>query len=117
MVGVEILAMEEVITEYAFNWKAYLICLAVAIAFFGFIGLATGVPRKAWEGALIGIGVGLVVGALIGQIPAWTTLPKEYETRYKVTITDEVSMNDFTARYKILDQEGKIYTVKEIAND
>lgn len=113
MTGVEILAMEEVITEYAFNWKAYLICLAVAIAFFGFIGLATGVPDKALEGTLIGIGVGLVVGALIGQIPAWTMLPKEYETRYKVTITDEVKMSDFISKYEIIEQEGKIYTVRE----
>lgn len=57
-------------------------------------------------------------GMLSGQdIPAWTTLPKEYETRYKVIISDEVSMNDFTTRYKIIDQEGKIYTVREIAND
>jgi hypothetical protein len=32
---------------------------------------------------------------------------------YKVTIDDSVSMNDFLDKYEILDQEGKIYTVKE----
>ena len=32
---------------------------------------------------------------------------------YKVTVDDSVSMNEFLDKYKILDQEGKIYTVKE----
>ena len=32
---------------------------------------------------------------------------------YKVTIDDSVSMNEFLSKYEILDQEGKIYTVKE----
>ena len=32
---------------------------------------------------------------------------------YKVTIDDTVSMNEFLDKYEILDQEGKIYTVKE----
>ena len=39
---------------------------------------------------------------------------KDYEyTEYKVTIDDSVSMNEFLDKYEILDQEGKIYTVKE----
>ena len=32
---------------------------------------------------------------------------------YTVTIDDSVSMTDFLDKYEILDQEGKIYTVKE----
>ena len=32
---------------------------------------------------------------------------------YKVIIDDSVSMNEFLDKYEILDQEGKIYTVKE----
>jgi hypothetical protein len=31
----------------------------------------------------------------------------------KVTIDDSVLMNEFLDKYEILDQEGKIYTVKE----
>ena len=39
---------------------------------------------------------------------------KEYShTEYKVTIDDSVSMNEFLDKYEIIDQEGKIYTVKE----
>lgn len=32
---------------------------------------------------------------------------------YKVIVDDSVSMNEFLDKYEILDQEGKIYTVKE----
>lgn len=32
---------------------------------------------------------------------------------YKVTIDDSVSITEFLDKYEILDQEGKIYTVKE----
>ncbi len=32
---------------------------------------------------------------------------------YKVTIDDSVSMNDFLSKYEIIDQEDKIFTVKE----
>ena len=37
----------------------------------------------------------------------------EYETHYKVTISDEVEMNDFYETYEIVEQDGKIYTVRE----
>ena len=32
---------------------------------------------------------------------------------YKITIDDSVSMNEFYEKYEILDQQGKIYTVRE----
>ena len=33
--------------------------------------------------------------------------------KYKVTIDDSVPMSEFMDKYEIIDQEGKIYTVKE----
>lgn len=33
--------------------------------------------------------------------------------RYKITVDDSVSVNEFMDKYKILDTEGKIYIVKE----
>lgn len=38
---------------------------------------------------------------------------KEYETRYQVTVSDSVSMNEFQNKYEIIEVEGKIYTVRE----
>ena len=36
-----------------------------------------------------------------------------YEKVYKVTISEEVSLKDFYEKYKVIDQEGQIYTIKE----
>ena len=55
-------------------------------------------------------GEGRGVGGLVG---AAYDIPVEYETQYKVTIADEVLMNDFLEKYEIKNQEGKIYTVVE----
>lgn len=35
------------------------------------------------------------------------------ETRYQVLIDESVSMSEFFEKYEIIEQEGKIYTVKE----
>lgn len=113
MTGVEILAMEEVVTAYAFNWGAYIITLIVTVFICGVIGIITGWPLNVLSGLCVGMIVGFLVGGILGLLPGFTTLPKEYETRYKVTISDEVFMNDFLERYEIIDQEGKIYTVRE----
>jgi ABC-type uncharacterized transport system permease subunit len=35
------------------------------------------------------------------------------ETQYQVLISEEVSMTEFNERYKIVDQEGQIFTIRE----
>ena len=37
----------------------------------------------------------------------------KYETHYKITVDNSVSMNEFQNKYEIIEVEGKIYTVKE----
>ena len=54
--------------------------------------------------------MGAFYGSLFGNACDVSTT---YETQYKVTISDEVLMNEFLERYEIVDQEGKIYTVRE----
>ena len=34
-------------------------------------------------------------------------------TQYQVTISDNVNFNEFNNKYKIISQDGKIYTVEE----
>ena len=47
------------------------------------------------------------------------TLGSEHKTdnvdyiKYQVTVSEDVNFTEFTDKYKILGQEGKIYTVKE----
>ena len=38
-------------------------------------------------------------------------------TRYKVTISNEVKFNEFNEKYEIISKDGKIYTVEMREND
>jgi uncharacterized membrane protein YgaE (UPF0421/DUF939 family) len=112
MTGVEILATQEVVTAYAWNWSAYFVTVVIATIVMGMIGLFYG-NRGDFVDFLLGCMIGAIIGIFVGILPASQTTPSEYETRYKVTISDEVSMNDFLSKYEIVGQEGKIYTVVE----
>lgn len=115
MIGVEILATEEVAIAWAsWNWKGFLttvgICFLVAIV----VGGLTGATEDWGLGITIFLIIFLAGGALFGTLVGRTTgEPTEYETQYKVVIDDSVSMNEFLEEYEIIDQEGKIYTVRE----
>ena len=54
--------------------------------------------------ALICVGL-IVLGICVVKTPP--------ETRYQVLIDESVSMTEFFEKYEIVEQEGKIYTVKE----
>lgn len=115
MDGVEILAIQEVATEFAFNWQNFWFSvLGMALA-----GLLIGVIYSIVDqdvagiiaGSVLGVLFGILLGVILGTERA---TPIKCETQYKVVISDEVPMNDFLARYEIIDTEGKIYTVREI---
>jgi uncharacterized membrane protein len=57
------------------------------------------------------LAIGLVCGTATMATPLVDREVKYIE--YKVTIDESVSMVEFLDKYEILDQEGKIYTVKE----
>lgn len=115
MSGVEILATEEVAIVWEnWNWKGFL--LTVGLVFFVSIiaGMLTSASDDWGSGVTIFLIVFIAGSALFGTLAGCTTgKPIEYETQYKVIIDDSVSMNEFTEKYEIIDQEGKIYTVRE----
>ena len=115
MNGVEILSSIEVAIEHAFNWRAFLFFSIIILGIF----IATGVAIYKNENSeintifyccLIGIVLGGIFGYMFGKELG---IPTKYVTEYKVIISDEVSMNEFTERYEIINQEGKIFTVRE----
>ena len=55
----------------------------------------------------------VVVCIVIGSLGGTPNKNDISHIEYKVTIDDSVSMNEFLDKYEILDQEGKIYTVRE----
>ena len=114
MEGVEILSTSEVVVGYVFNVKVYLIALVIITGLMTLASCFYGGFH--FEEVVIGLITGVVFGAIFGIFPAMQVTPSEYETRYKVTVSDEVSMNEFLDRYEIINQEGKIYTVRERNN-
>ena len=115
MSGVEILATEEVAVAWAsWNWKGFLLTVGLCLLVGIIAGILAGVSED-WElGVIIFLVVFIAGGALFGTMVGCSTgEPTEYETQYKVVIDDSVSMNEFTEKYEIIDQEGKIYTVRE----
>jgi hypothetical protein len=114
MAGVEILATQDVATAFTFNWIECFIVFGIAFGLFVIGGIIASWIHDdiSMLGAMFiaGIIFGVLFGAVVGFFDG---TPIEYETQYKVTISDEVPMNDFLEKYEILDQEGKIYTVRE----
>lgn len=114
MSGVEILSIiEEPIL--LFNEEAFGITFFIAAVIFFFIGSYLSIAETEWLYFPIFFITGIIIGVLLG-IPAGAiccTETDEVEISYKVTISDEVSLNEFLDKYEIIDQDGKIYTVKE----
>lgn len=116
MTGVEILSSAEVVAARA-NWNW--INFWIAIGVFFVIAIIAGLIFALTQDDLVAFWVmflamfivgGSIFGTFVGRS---TGEPTAYETHYKVTIDDSVSMNEFLDKYEIIDQEGKIYTVKE----
>lgn len=51
---------------------------------------------------------------MFGSIYGFTLLPEnKYQTRYEVTISNDVNFNEFSSKYQVVKQEGLIYTIVE----
>lgn len=115
MSGVEILNETQVVVESAFSWTAFWIVSSIVFGIFIIIGIILSITEGPDLGGwvlLIGVGIslGLLFGFLWGLI---NETPTKYETHYQVTIDDSVSMNDFLDKYEVIEQEGKILTIRE----
>ena len=112
MTGVEILAIEEVVVDYAFNWLVSGAAFGITFGVFILIGVIMSIAFSDWDNMTIGVILGLILGVICGTIfGVGERIPVEYETQYKVIISDEVLMSQFADKYKIIEQEGRIYTV------
>ena len=117
MTGVEILAIEEVATAFGWNTGGMVFGFLLAALIFGLVGYSIGMAESTADGWLVFVAGTLIAGLLIGLACGSTGgEPTAYETRYKVTVSDEVPMNEFLERYEIIGQEGKIYVVRERKN-
>ena len=66
-------------------------------------------PERPLTYAILGIFLTLFCSSfMIGSFS-----PREEITRYCIIVNDEVNFNEFMDKYKIIDQDGYIYTVEE----
>ena len=118
MTGVEILTSAQVATEHVFNWSGFEIVVGAVFAISMLLSLwcyhdTNEATAFVFFGG-VGIAFGLIFGCIVGDS---CKIPASYETQYKVTISDEVSMIEFYEHYEVIDQEGKIFTVRERTED
>ena len=114
MSGVEILSIiEEPIL--LFNEEAFGITFFITSVVFLFIASYLSITKREWIYFPIFFITGIIAGVLLGNMAGVLFLQKtdEVEISYKVTISDEVPLNEFLDKYEIIDQDGKIYTIKE----
>ena len=108
MEGVEILATGTMGIGSTVNWGLIVIIGLVAG---GIIGITVGFGSQS---IFVGLGIGILVFLAAASLTAIATEKPAYIIPiYKVVIKDSVSMNEFSERYEIINQEGKIYTIKE----
>ena len=110
MSGVEILYTYPYIIEDGCSlFISFILTIVIAAISFFFFILVVG----SFHPSILSVSIafGLLIGIPSGYIDADSR--KVYGTEYKVTISDEVSMNEFLEKYEIINQEGKIYTVRE----
>ena len=109
MTGVEILSSEAIYNTILPEW-----CLAVSLLC-GFVFVIIMAACFASDRIMLGfICIALALGSgVVGSLGGTLSKTDISHIEYKVTIDDSVSMNEFLDKYEIIDQEGKIYTVKE----
>ena len=117
MEGVRILASEEgAIAWETWNWQAFLIAVGSFFVIGLILGISFGGLDNDFKEGLIIFLVLFFAGSIIFGLLAgfgFKSEPTAYEIQYKVIIDDDVSMNEFYEHYEVIDQEGKIFTVRE----
>ena len=118
--GIEVLSQTEVSTDKEIN---LIVFWTIVIAFFVgtfvycYVEIVPDRPSE-WVASIVIAILSAIIGCIFGYIIGMATgTPTDYETHYKVVISDEVQMNDFFKNYEIVNQDGKIYEIKEKEND
>ena len=115
MTGVEILSTAEVVSETTFNWTAFWIATGIffimALVLIIYVAIT---EFMGWDFIVPMLIIIMILSPLLGlPMGKLFRTPIAYETQHKVTINESVSMVEFLDKYEIIDQEGKIYTVRE----
>ena len=118
--GLELLSKIEMPTATALNLIAFWIFVLMFFAagvLFCWLEIQPYTTGE-WIGSIVVVILVTLLGCAFGYIIGMSTgKPTDFETHYKVLISDEVSMNEFYNKYEIIEQDGKIFEIKEKKND
>ena len=110
MEGVEILN-----TIYEYGSLINPVCFfifAIALLVIVIIGRCT-IDYDAIQYILLFLAAIALVGIIVCGIGMTIETDKIIDTKYQVIVSDDVNLNEFQEKYEIIEQNGKIYTVKE----
>lgn len=93
------------------NETALLLCTLICII----LGLILDLCNDLSDG-ILGAIAGFLVGIFAYAIIFQCIFPDKF-IKYKVTISEEVSMTEFYEKYEIIDVDGAIYTIREKENE
>lgn len=114
--GVTVLNMYDIVSsEYhdiVYPTVAFTIITVSGIALIIYLLLATKRIKDAFIPLVIV--VLFTLSCMVASIYGFTLLPEnKYQTRYEVTISNDVNFNEFNSKYQVVKQEGLIYTIVE----
>lgn len=113
MNGVEILSSQTIYNMILPGWVG-----AISLVMLAVFGILCSIFAAKSKSA--GMIICFILAAASVVLLVLSVVPNETDINhieYKVTIDDSVAMNELLDKYEILDQEGKIYTVKERSNE
>ena len=92
-----------------------LTCIIVMTVVTFICGFAIGlVISDQFDSVLGGLLVGIISAVLVAGALTYDNIQNYPYIAYEVTFDDNVKVNDILTDYEIIDQKGKIYTIKEI---
>ena len=109
--GIEILAQTDIMQKP--DWAYIIFSIGMTSIVIGFIILIIGAGINRWKVVIFGL-IFIVVSFVVTFFIC-TIAPKEPTGRYEyqVTIGDNVSFTEFYEKYEVIDQNGKIWTIRE----
>ena len=113
--GIEILAQTEIMKNP--DWTSLFFTAMFIFILLGFLMAIIGGIIDMWK--LIACGVGLAIGTFVTSFIISTSISPEPTGRYEyqVTIDDAVSFTELYEKYEVIDQNGKIWTIRDKENE
>lgn len=112
MSGITVLKTYEALVDstWGWSWSGALIMIATLVAVGALIWY---IVKKKDYSAIVAVIIILGFGSLISGI-LFSCATSIYETYQDVYIHGNINMDEFTAKYRVIEQDGLIFTITEV---